>query len=307
MSFDVETNMNKLFFGTENRMVFFPTPLSGAASSPVGLESGGNLVNGGGYQNNSFGSHKQYIYEWSGASAREAAQLMKSYADGTYGRGLIYFTSPLSYGVNVLPSFWADPSMGLGYEGASLVYGVDATSVPTPEWIVNELPILSAYYDLTGYASGWRGKEQAVFVPIPTGYILSVGAFYSNTGTAGVFYRTQSTSGGLGEATKIDPLDNDSSVVVDTDISGPDINGVWIYVGKSSTTASTITLSGMVARLRIATASQSTISSGPWVGGQGHSGCRFIGKPTYVENTGVNDGQVGFAASFREVGHWLYG
>ena len=307
MSFDTETTRNRLFFGTENRMVWFPTPLTGADSSPVGMESNGNLINGGGYQYNSFGSHKEYAYEWGGAAAREAAQLMKSYADGTYGRGLIYFVSPLSYDVNILPSFWADPSMGIGYEGASLVYGLDATSVPTTNWSINELPVLSAYYDLATIATGWRNKEQAVFVPIPTGYILSVGAFYSATGSAGVYYRTQSVSGGLGTATKFTALSNDSTTVVNTDISGPDIIGVWIYVGKSASNASTITLSGMVARLRESSVSQSTISSGPWVGGQGHSGCRFAGKPTYIENTGVNGGQVGFAATFREVGHWLYG
>lgn len=45
---------------------------------------------------------------------------------------------------------------------------------------------------------------------------------------------------------------------------------------------------------------------GPWVGGQGHSGCRFDGEPTYIEYTGVNGGQVGYAATFREVGSWEY-
>lgn len=307
MSFDTETTRNRLFFGTENRMTWFPTPLTGAASSPVGMEAGGNLVNGGGYQYNSFGSHKEYTYEWGGAAAREAAQLMKSFADGTYGRGLIYFTSPLSYSTNVLPAFWADPSMGLGYEGASLVYGLDATSVPTTDWTINELPVLSAYYDLGTTAVGWRGKEQAVFVPIPTGYILSIGAFYTATGSANVFYRTQSASGGLGTATALTALANDATEIVNVDISDPEIIGVWIYVGKSSSGASSITLSGMIARLRKAGTDQSTISAGPWIGGQGHSGCRFVGKPTYIENTGVNGGQVGFAATFREVGHWLYG
>lgn len=49
------------------------------------------------------------------------------------------------------------------------------------------------------------------------------------------------------------------------------------------------------------------LKEGTWIGGQGHSGCRFIGKPTYVNNTGVDGGQVSFAASFREVGLWVNG
>lgn len=42
-----------------------------------------------------------------------------------------------------------------------------------------------------------------------------------------------------------------------------------------------------------------------WLGGQGNSGCRFVGSPTYIENTGVNGGQISYAASFKEVGDWL--
>ena len=41
-----------------------------------------------------------------------------------------------------------------------------------------------------------------------------------------------------------------------------------------------------------------------WLGGQGNSGCRFVGSPTYIENTGVNGGQISYAASFKEVGDW---
>lgn len=41
-----------------------------------------------------------------------------------------------------------------------------------------------------------------------------------------------------------------------------------------------------------------------WSGGQGHSGVDFDGPPTYVEYNGVDGGQVGVAATFREVGSW---
>lgn len=44
----------------------------------------------------------------------------------------------------------------------------------------------------------------------------------------------------------------------------------------------------------------------PWIGGMGHAGCRFNGKPTFSSNTPINGGQVGFAASFREVGNSAY-
>lgn len=49
------------------------------------------------------------------------------------------------------------------------------------------------------------------------------------------------------------------------------------------------------------------LSAGPWIGGQGHSGCRFATTPSYVTNSGYAGGRIGFAASFTEVGDWVFG
>ena len=49
------------------------------------------------------------------------------------------------------------------------------------------------------------------------------------------------------------------------------------------------------------------IKRGPWVGGQGNSGCRFAQPPSYVVNGSTNGGQVGFSATFVEVGANVYG
>lgn len=307
MAFIAQSRRNNLFFGTLDKMGWFPTPMRGADVSPSGWSADGTLLNGGGFQLNSFGSHKQYIFEWGPSSSREVAQLMKSYSDGTYGRGLIYFVDPLIYNTNTFPAMWADPSMGIRYEGSSLVYGLEASAIPTSGGTQNNLPVQSAYYDLQSVATGWRGTEHAVFLPIPTGYDLALGSFHSQTGNGEVFYREQATNGALGAISTLTGMANNSSVVVDTVVPGSGLAGVWVYVGKSASGAGSVTLTAMTARLFKSDRSISDVESGPWIGGQGHSGCRFIGKPTYINNTGVSGGQVGFAASFREVGSWLYG
>lgn len=300
-----------LWFGTEELMQWLPAPLSGAETSPTGWAAEGVLLNGGGFAANSFGSHKRYQYAWSDASARQTAQTMKSYADGTYGRGLIYFQDPLTFDTNVLPAMWADPSMGIGMEGASLVYGVQATSVATPNRALNNLPVNSAVYNLDSIATGFRGKTQAVFIPVPQGYDLYLGAFYSATGTGGVYYCTQSTAGVISAPTQLTALSGTFTPILNRLVSGSStLAGVWLYVGKSSAVASTVTLSAMAGRLIKTSASapdRTTLQTGPWIGGQGHSGTRFAGKPTYVEYNGVGGGQVGFAASFIEMGSWIYG
>lgn len=276
-------------------MRWMPTPNRGASTGGSGWAAEGTLLNGGGFQLNSFGSHRQYVFEWPGSSSARVAQTMKSFADGSFGRGLIYFLDPLIYKTNIFPAMWADPSMGVGQEGATLVYGIEPTALPTSGREKNELPVRSAYYNLSSVTAGWRGKEDAVFLPIPEGHLIALGGIYSFTGTGGVYYRTQSTTGALGTIRKMTPLTAASAYVAnDTEVNTGSVSGVWVWVGRSSAVSSSATLSALTARILpisdFGTASGFKALEGPWVGGQGHSGCAFIGKPTEIKNGPFNGG-----------------
>ncbi|HLS01353.1 MAG TPA: hypothetical protein VK054_05130, partial [Beutenbergiaceae bacterium] len=49
--------------------------------------------------------------------------------------------------------------------------------------------------------------------------------------------------------------------------------------------------------------SGNTPDEGPlWLTGTGNSGCKIVGNPTWVANSGVNGGQIGYAATLKEVG-----
>lgn len=301
------------FFGTERSMKWFPTPNRGASMNPEGWLSEGTLLNGGGYNFASFGSHKTYSFEWSGSSARETAQLMKSYADGTYGRGLIYFQDCLMFDTNVLPARVADPSMAIDYEGASLVYGITPKAIPALSG-TNNFPVTSAQYNLNASRVGFNKGAGAVFIPIPEGYTLLFGAAYSLTSptptAAGVFLTNQDSLGNIGTTQRVTPLTGDllhNSFVAHS----ASVSGVWVWVGRQSAVSALVTLQAMSARLvsaeELANGSYVQKIGGPWIGGQGHSGCRFSGKPTYIANGPVNGGQIGFAATFREVGSWVNG
>lgn len=321
----------KFWFGTASGyMDWFPTPLRGAEMSPQGWESGGTLLNGGGYQLNSFGSHKTYTFEWPESSAPEMAALMKAYSDGTYGRGLIYFVDPLIYQHNIAPAQLADPSLALDFEATSLVYGVTPTSTATSNPRQERLPVRSAVYNLNGVTPGYRGPNDSVFLPIPQGYSMLLGCVYATGANAGVYASWQDSNGVVQTAQRLTPLTTTLSggiLLPDVAVSG---EGVWIWVGKTNTANANVRVSAFIARLvktEWLTNSSlygdgfygevnpyggpmdpraTALRKGPWVPGLGHSGCRFIGKPTYIANTGVNGGQVSFAASFREVGSWAY-
>lgn len=258
MQVTARSRRNHFWFGTEKRAQFIPTPNSGADESPSGWDSGGTLLNGGGFQLNSFGSHKEYVFEWPSSSSRQMAQLMRDYKNGSYGRGLIYFHDPLTFDTNVLPAMWADPSIGIGLEGSSLIYGLDPVSVPTTNRDINDLPVASAQYNLASIASGWRADD-SLFIPIPEGFSLVLGAMYTFTGTGAVYYRTQATDGALGALTVLSPVGNGDSDILNTVISGSGLAGIRIQVGRTSAVSSTVTLTAMCARLIETSATVSTV------------------------------------------------
>ena len=270
--------------------------------SPEGWGTGGTLLSGGGYQSNSWGTHKNYTFEWSGASSLEAAQLMKSYRDGTYGRGLIYFIDPLTYERNVLPARLADLSMAVGDESASLVYNASPTPLSSGATVASGLPIGGALYNLGSVAANIRANE-STFIPIPAGYTLHLTAMYSATGTGGIFATPQVSKGVLGTTARLTANAVSATSPASHAFHSTNASGVRIWLGRTSTAASTVSAYAMIGRL---VKTGRPAPTGPWVGGMGHSGARFSAPPTYTANNGVGGGQAGYAASFREVGSWSY-
>lgn len=462
----------KMWFGTEQYMQWIETPQSGADSTPEEWAASGTLLNGGGYVNHSWGSHKTYNFSWSNTATREAAQTMKSYRDGSYGRGLLYFVSPLIYDTNVLPARWASPSMATQDEGFGHIYSLTPKALPVTGFEKNRYPVETASYTVPARGAQYD-ERSALFIPIPPGMTLWIGAVYEATGGLGVHVRTDSgtdvtvppvglsddvvaplavtgkfarlwfgstglTPGGTLNVTavtaRLAPTDNrswtshsvnpsassgstfgwggvdsiamvsgedmfvPSSLVTAPVITAPSSGFATVAFqlgGPGTTTVTvngldtsfhvpaaggeykipttvnaddpiTVTFDGPVTNYRVGfgttqanadraafdlnTASTHTMSyapgtpiefgrnlpdggtdvsnvtfvtegsdvvayytpmvatpeplvkRGPWVGGQGHSGVRFDGAPTYVEYTGVNKGQIGYSATFREVG-----
>lgn len=308
------------------------TPQRGADVSPSAWGSDVTLLNGGAGVHNSWGAHKRYVFEWSDSASRRDAQFMQSLAAGTYGRGLIHFIEPTLYDQNILPARWADPSMALGSEGAGLVYGVTPTAVPTANWETNLLPVRSVSYVLNAVPAGYRGPEDSLYISIPEGYTLFLGAFYTSTGTGGLFVSPVNDAGAVGTPIRLPETGNTSATFnLDGAFTG---RGVRLWAGKSANGSASVTVSGIVGHLIPTQAFQDyeygygegPYGGGPyggytdaqipfleahWSGGMGHSGVRFVGKPTLQLNTGMGapDGgpSVSYAATFAEVGSWLYG
>lgn len=291
-----------MWFGTVDYAGWIETPLSGADSTPGAWGDDGVYLGGDAYAYSSWNTHKNYTYSWPESSSREMAQLMHSYRSGTYGRGKLYWVEPTIYDTNVLPAKWADPSITLDREGPSLVPDVVALSTSTSSFSQNKLPVRSAQYVLDlSEESPDLNDSNSVFIPIPDGMQLNVGAFYSSNDSDAGIYVTPVIGGGSqgGTNTRITPTSNTSSTLfTEVFTKNPGDVGVRLWIGKDDDVTATVTVAAIHARL----STIGTVPDGPlyWVGGQGHGGCRFVGTPVYITHNGVDGGQIEFAANFRE-------
>lgn len=295
-----ESRRKNLWFGTEQHMEWFKTPSRGADTTPSGWDSEGTTLNGMGYSFNSFGSHKVYQFDWGSSASREVAQKMKSFADGTYGRGKIYFIDPTINLLNVLPARWADPTMTAGYEGYSLVNGV-IPELMSASPSKNGYPANTVTYNLDSVTPGFRGEYESVFIPIPEGHILPLWASYSATGSGGVFVSPVSQGGATGAPLMVAETPSESDLVNAGVYGMNGEKGVRLWIGREDSSPSSVTLRGMTARvlsMNYSAAELSRAGDPHWIGGMGHEGCRFSGKPTMVLN---GPDWTGFSATLREV------
>lgn len=297
-----ESRRKNLWFGTEQHMEWFKTPSRGADTTPSGWDSEGTTLNGAGYSFNSFGSHKVYQFDWGSSDSRVVAQKMKSFADGSYGRGKIYFIDPTITLLNVLPARWADPTMTAGYEGYSLVNGVVPEVMPASP-SKNGYPVNTVTYNLDSVTPGFRGEYESVFIPIPEGHVIYLWASYTSTGSGGVFISPVSSSGATLPPIKLPEAPSETDNIISyIGHSGSNLErGVRIWVGRSDASDSSVTLRGITARLlgtTPSTAEVNRLTNPNWIGGMGHEGCRFSGKPTMVLN---GPDWTGFSATLREV------
>lgn len=284
-------NREKMWFGTERKMGWIETPMTGADVSPIGFGTSTTGLNGFGYVRNSWDSHKNYQFGWGESADLGLASKIHAYRNGTYGRGLIYFHDPMYYGTNILPRRLADPSMAINHEAEPLIQGLWPRSTPTPN-NTNDLPVETAIYDVpAGYDSEASGGE--LFVPIPPGFTLYVGSVYSSSGSASLYFRTPSGRTNFTQSSRNT-----------LNLHPQNVSGEWARIGIQNPggVKSAISLSAVSARL--VPPGESANVSGPWMSGEGNSGCQFVGSPTLINYNGVNGGQVGIACTLAETGAW---
>ena len=168
------------YMGTREQMLEVRAPSVNMPSSKSGYFNKVDFLNGGTAIRRSRAAHKLYTITWNSMDTDEARKIL-DVADGVYGTGPVYIHDPVTADRNVLPQWWATPSLG-GYDGLPLNDGTRGELVTTP---TNSLgfPHDSITYTVLS------GETRRVWVPIPAGHTAWVGV-HGADGTGGTVVAT---------------------------------------------------------------------------------------------------------------------
>ena len=281
---------NKMWFGTREHMQYILCPDTGADFTGVGYSSGTiQYLSGGAFIRNSDTSHREFSMSWNMGS-RENLQPIFDYAAGVYGDAPYYFVDPMAADQNVLPEWWAAPRMALS-DAPLLVGKTLPDKIPTPA--------NSFGYPTSGalYTVGGSDVSNPLFIPIPPGMIFHIGVHGLGTSTASI-HMSPVTAGGVGVGVDLTMLGVSSNVRFNTtqNTSGG-VMGVELSVNGTGS----LGLYGMIAQVL---PTGITPELGGFVGGQGHSGVTFDGKPTRMAYSSALN-LMGAAVTMVETEGWV--
>lgn len=282
-----------MLFGTEELLRLVTCPQVDADVSAANYSAGFDLEGGGTVQRNSAASHRQYVLSWPAKSA-ELIELIESYALGSHGdpnaaTGLIHFLDPATKRTNVLPQFWAAPRVG-ALDGPVLSgVGQARPTLVTTASNTQDYPAKSAVYTLAGTET-----PAVLRIPVPAGHTLHVGFHGSATSTAVVTVQPDGSS-----VTNLTPLACNTTTRTNYSHAAASHK----FVSLSIDGAGTLTMAGLIAQV-LPTGEAAT--TGRFISGQGHSGCKFVGMPKRrVLKSAPGLDLQSLSAVLVEVGGWL--
>ncbi len=208
--------------------------------------------------------------EWNGTGGE--LDFIQDYYDGMYGQGRIYWCDPYAAPVNLFPANWASPGVIESGDWPQIYTSATATFFVSTPTNSNGFPRTSAGYDVD---TAVNTPTRTIFIPIPPGETLQLGFTGSVTGTGVVAYRTVLADGTYGTVTALTPLVVSGAPRTNATITGDATTavGVEVFVTRTTTATSSVTISGLMARIALSAV------NGSHVGGRGNTGYLFANPP----------------------------
>lgn len=292
----------QIWFGIPGvKMQWCLAPKAGAQVSNTGFVQTLAFENGGADVVRSAQTRKQYTFNFAGPSKDlDGISVYNRYASGFYGSGLIYFADPYAFETNLFATGWSSP--GLIEQGWENIYDTTPTFGNTSSNSYSQ-PTRSATWSVTSAVGAVPATANGVaYIPIPPTHTLNIGASGSKTGTAVVRVVPINTDGTNGTATDLTLLDPTASTRMNATFAGSSYQAVKVYITRTSTTTSTITLTSLMAQL-YKTGTTPTLPQNHILG-EGHTGLVFADEARVENYTYIDPPRKGMNTTLVEVGAW---
>jgi hypothetical protein len=254
--------------------------------------------NGGGDVARSSQYQTEYNLNLTGpANELEGIDAFNRFASGFYGDGYIYVAHPALFESNLFSAQWSSP--GLIEEGWKNIYPTTTPTFANTASNTRSQPIRSATWSVT---SAVNTPVYKFTIPIPAGYTLNLGASGSRTGTAVVQVLPILIGGAVAATSNLTLLDATAATRMNATFSGGTYWGVDVYITRTSTATSTITLTSLMAQLYKSSASPTLPTS--HIMGQGASGMMFADDAIVENYSYMFPPRKGISTTLVEVEAW---
>lgn len=175
-----------------------------------------------------------------------------------------------------------------------------STSTATNILPNNGQPRKAALFDITTGAGAIPSERFTI--PIPPTHTLHLGASGSTTGNGRVAVRPILTGGTYDSPVLLTMLDPTLSTRMNTTFSGATYQAVEVFIYRTETVASTVTLTSMMAQLW--KTGTSPVLTGDHVAGDGHTGLEFADDARVETYLYINPPRKALSTTLVEVGAW---
>jgi hypothetical protein len=290
---------SQMFMGIpSSRMQWVPCPSIDSAITRNRYVERIQFQNGGGDVARSPQYQIEYNLNMSGPSNElEGIDAINRFASGFYGDGYIYVAHPALFESNMLGAAWSSP--GIIEEGWANIYPTTTPSFSNTASNSYNQPLRSATWSVT---SAIDTPVKKFTIPIPPGYTLNLGASGSRTGTAVVQVRTIAVNNTTTATSNLTLLSPTSSTRMNATFSGSTYCAAEVYVTRTSSATSTITLASMMAQL-YPTGATPTLPTSHQMG-QGASGMMFADDAIVETYSYMFPPRKGISTTLVEVEAW---
>jgi len=289
----------KMWMGIPTRhMQWVPCPLIDSGITRNRYVERLQFENGGGDVARSAAYQMEYNFNFSGpAHELDGIDAFNKFASGFYGDGLIHVAHPAMFETNLFSAAWASP--GLIEMGWANIYSNAPTFGGTPSNSYNQ-PLRTAVFNVTTAANTAPSKKFTI--PIPPGYTLNLGASGTATGTAVVQVRPINPNGTYDTISNLTLLDRTASTRMNKTLSGDTYVAAEVYITRTDSSSSTISLTSMMAQLYPTGTTPSLPTS--HIAGQGSTGMMFADDAIVETYSYMYPPRKGISTTLVEVEAW---